>query len=85
MRWLKSVSECGTSIFSRVNCSSVNFYYSECPVPGADEVTKIKLSQNLTREVCEFEISFGFRMNAVWVTDGCSGEFYVCYDGGLYD
>ena len=67
-----------------MNCSSVNFYYNECPVPGADEVTKIKLSQNFSREACQFELSFGFRAKAVWVTEGCSGEFYVCHIGGMY-
>ena len=76
-------SECGTSIFSSVTCTSASLFYTECPVPGATEVNKIKLSKNLSEEICEFEVTFGFRKNAVWITNGCSGEFYVCYNGGL--
>lgn len=75
-------TECGIYLFGSVTCSSISYFYRECSVPGADVIHLIKLHENLSQEKCEFKKTFGFRDNSVWVTDGCSGTFYLCYEGG---
>ncbi|XP_052806500.1 uncharacterized protein LOC128235738 [Mya arenaria] len=73
------VKECGALSFGSVTCSSLNYFYRECYVPGAEVIYLIKLHQNLTSENCAFKSTFGYRGKAVWVTNGCSGIFYLCY------
>ena len=77
-------TECGSQLFGRVTCTSINYFYRECSVPGADVIHLIKLHESLSQQACVFKRTFGFRDNSVWVTDGCSGIFYLCYDGGKY-
>lgn len=81
---LNFLSECGSHLFGIVKCTSLSYFYRECDVPGAEAIHLIKLHQNMSRERCEFKSTFGFRDNVVWVTDGCSGVFYLCYDGGRH-
>ncbi|KAL4228865.1 hypothetical protein ACF0H5_011905 [Mactra antiquata] len=81
----EDIEECGRQHFAVIRCTSVNFFYRECTVPGAEQVTAIKLHSAYSSYTCEFKESFGYRVNNVWVTNGCSGEFYLCYNGVYVD
>ena len=62
-----------------IDCSSRNYRYELCTVPGATTVTAVTLSNKYSRSSCSLGSSYGSGGNKVWVNHGCRGQFWVCY------
>ena len=61
----------------RFACKSDNFRLNACYVPGS--IIDLRLLEKKSRAACTKNQSFGFRNDAIWVKNGCEGEFEVTY------
>jgi DUF3011 family protein len=58
-----------------VHCTSTNYTYNHCPVPGGRRITR--LVRQLSNASCVRGSSWGEDRYGIWVDDGCEGEFEV--------
>ncbi|XP_023931597.1 lectin ADEL, partial [Lingula anatina] len=68
---------CGNVKKSNADCSSHNYKYFECPVDGV--ITSINVAKKHSRSSCDYNKSFGFLGNKIWVNKGCRATFTVQY------
>ncbi len=61
----------------RFTCKSNEFKLGVCYVAGT--ISDVRLIRKKSRAACTRNDSFGFRKDAVWIKDGCEGEFEVTY------
>lgn len=68
----------GPSYTKRVTCESQTPGRQRCVVPGA---TAVRLARQISVKPCELDRTFGTQINAIWVSDGCRGDFEVTVSG----
>ena len=64
----------------RISCKSKKFKPNTCRVEG--EIRSLKLRKQKSESPCTFGVSYGYRGESVWVSDGCEASFEVEYDPG---
>lgn len=60
-------------------CESTNNSFRQCPVQTGGYA---QLVQNISNTRCEFERTWGFDYNGIWVDRGCRGRFRIGGRGG---
>lgn len=68
----------GGSYTKRITCESSMPGRQRCVVPGA---TAVRLVRQISGNLCQLDRTFGTQINAIWVSDGCRGEFEVTVSG----
>ncbi len=61
----------------RIRCQSFFFFTSRCRVPG--RVLSVRLVNQFGFQPCIAGRTFGANNRAIWVRNGCSGNFRVRY------
>ncbi len=89
-KWFRVFGFLGLSMFSfaakaeLIHCASEGYQYNSCAVGGYAD--SIYLVRQTSRTQCVEDQNWGFdnNRNAIWVTNGCSGDFEVNseYDRG---
>ncbi len=64
----------------RISCKSKSFKPNTCRVAG--RIHSLKLRKQKSESPCTFGVSYGYRGESVWVSDGCEGSFEVEYKPG---
>ncbi|KAK3092507.1 hypothetical protein FSP39_003791 [Pinctada imbricata] len=60
-----------------INCThATGAANTTCIVDNAESVTHVT---PLVSGACQLDTGYGFHSDSIWVTDGCDGEFTVCY------
>lgn len=58
-----------------IRCESIDNRPRFCHVPGG--VRRVDIHRRLSRAGCDFDYSWGYRRDGVWVERGCRAEFRV--------
>ena len=64
----------------RLNCKSKRFKPNTCRVAGA--IQSLKLRKQKSESACTLGISYGYRGESIWVSQGCEANFEVEYKPG---
>ncbi len=65
---------CSTALADRIRCESRDGNYQSCPAYTGDGV---RLVNQLSREGCWQNDTWGYDRNRIWVTNGCRAEFEI--------
>lgn len=68
----------GGSYTRRITCESQTPGRQRCVIAGA---TAVRLVRQISVKPCQLDRTFGTQINAIWVSDGCRGEFDVTVSG----
>ena len=63
-----------------IDCSSRDFAFARCSIPGAGEITSLSVTRKYSRSSCTYDWSYGHQGGQVWVNQGCRAQFAVCYN-----
>ena len=63
-----------------IDCSSRDFEFARCSIPGAGEITDLSVTRKYSRSSCRYDWSYGHQGGQVWVNHGCRAQFAVCYN-----
>ena len=63
-----------------LDCSSSNYKFASCALPGAAVITHIAVTRKYSRSPCHDGYSYGPGSGSIWVNRGCRARFNVCYE-----
>ncbi|XP_013383892.1 lectin ADEL-like [Lingula anatina] len=69
--------DCQNMRTTSATCSSHGYTYATCPISGV--VTSMYVTTKHSVSSCEYNKSFGFLGNNIWVDKGCRATFTVHY------
>ncbi|CAG5136155.1 unnamed protein product, partial [Candidula unifasciata] len=72
---------------AQISCTNIRIISADTNyfprlVPEALRITSIEKKEQISRTQCLEGYTFGIKGPGVWVSGGCSGVFYVCYEPG---
>ena len=61
-----------------LECSSHEYKFTSCQVPGAEAITRVEVTRKLSIVQCTYGQSYGPAQGGIWVDRGCRAIFNVC-------